>query len=132
MELSSKGLTFFFFFIALGLSPVNLLYGVCKSLLYSTDIPSLHSEECQTEREDNSETSHWLDDCPNTNEASTAEAENQELCSESNPEGLTGASGLALSSLKCTGDPVMESDEGSDAKQPQPTNQDERQVQAIH
>lgn len=93
-EPSSKGLTFFHCtWLAAGSS--HVLCVVWKSLLYSTDGPSPPPDEDPEEREDHSGTSHGLDDCPNTNQALADEGENQELLSESYPEGLTGASDLA-------------------------------------
>lgn len=118
---------------------------VCKGLLPSTDSQSLQPDEAQAEKEHNSEPSHGLEDCPNTYEASPAEARNEELFLEFNSEGFAGESHTAtqtqdtftvkrenVSSIQCTGEPAMESHESSDATQPQPTEQDERQVQVLH
>lgn len=120
---------------------------VCKSLLRSTDSQSLQPDEAQAEKEHNSEPSHGLEDCPNTYEASPAEARNEELCLEFNSEGFTGESHTNtatqtqdtfsvkrenVSSIQCTDEPAMESHQSSDATQPQPAEQDERQVRLIH
>lgn len=110
---------------------------VRKSLLRSTDSQSLQPDEGQAEKEHNSEPSHGLEDCPNIYEASPAEARNEELCLESNSEYFTGESHMFLrienvTSLKCTDDPAMESHQSSDTTQPQPMEQDERQVRLIH
>ncbi|XP_075879848.1 uncharacterized protein LOC142886671 [Nelusetta ayraudi] len=111
----------------------------------SKDSQSLQPDEAQAEKEHNSEPSHGLEDCPNTYEASPAEARNEELCLEFNSEGFAGESHSNtatqtqhtfsvkrenVSSIQCTDDPAMESHQSSDATQPQPAEQDERTSQA--